>query len=150
MVAERNASAGPAGTVLAFDYGTQRIGIAVGETATAVAHPLTTLARRQARTPFERIAALISEWHPTLLLVGLPTHADGTPHAMTAQSRRFAEELRGRFALPVAFADERFTTKHALSALRESGASRRARDDARDSVAAQIILQAYLDARRAA
>ncbi len=150
MVAEQNAAAGPAGTVLAFDYGTQRIGVAVGETATGVAHPLTTLAVRQADTPFERIAALIAEWHPALLLVGLPTHADGTSHAMTARSRRFAEELRGRFALPIAFADERFTTKHALCALRESGASRRARDDARDSVAAQIMLQAYLDARPAA
>lgn len=150
MTVKRSASGGPAGTVLAFDYGTQRIGVAVGETATAVAHPLVTLARRQTGPPFERIAALVDEWHPALLLVGLPTHADGTPHAMTARARRFGEELRRRFAVPVAFADERFTTRHALSALRESGASRRARDAARDSVAAQIVLQAYLDARHAA
>ncbi|HUH93225.1 MAG TPA: Holliday junction resolvase RuvX [Casimicrobiaceae bacterium] len=150
MTVERSASAAPAGTVLAFDYGTQRIGVAVGETATAVAHPLVTLARRQANALFERIAALVSEWHPALLLVGLPTHADGTPHAMTARARRFGEELRRRFAVPVAFADERFTTRNALSALRESGASPRARADARDSVAAQIMLQAYLDDRHAA
>jgi putative pre-16S rRNA nuclease len=146
----RGASAGPAGTVLAFDYGSQRIGVAVGETATAVAHPLTTLTRRQGNTPFERIAALLSEWRPALLLVGLPTHADGTPHAMTARARRFAEELRRRFAVPVAFADERFTTRYAVSALRESGAAPSARDHARDSVAAQIMLQAYLDGCHAA
>lgn len=150
MAVKRTASAAPAGTVLAFDYGTQRIGVAVGETATAVAHPLTTLVHRHSHAPFERIAALVTEWRPALLLVGLPTHADGTPHAMTARARRFAEELRRRFAVPVAFADERFTTQHARSALRESGASPRARDDARDSVAAQIMLQAYLDACHAA
>jgi putative Holliday junction resolvase len=85
-----------------------------------------------------------------LLLVGLPTHADGTPHAMTDRARRFAVELRGRFPVPVAFADERFTTKHALSKLREAGASSRAREAARDSLSAQIMLQAYLDARVAA
>jgi len=139
------ASAAPAGTVLAFDFGTRRIGMAVGETSLRVAHPLATLANRGERH-FDAIAALIEEWRPSLLLVGLPTHADGTPHVMTARARRFGAELSRRFKLPVAFGDERFTTREASSLTRGSGAKAR---DQRDSVAAQVLLQAYLDQRHA-
>jgi len=137
------ASAAPAGTVLAFDYGAKRIGVAVGETATGIAHPLVTLANRDAT--LDEIAALIAEWRPALLLVGLPTHADGTAHAMTARARRFASRLHARFALPVALADERFTTREATSALRDASDSASVRKGARDAVAAQVLLQAYLD-----
>src|SRR5215813_3158104 len=139
------ASAAPAGTVLAFDFGTRRIGVAVGETAVGVAHPLATLANRD--PTLDEIAALVAEWRPVLLLVGLPTHADGTPHAMTAKARRFAARLRARFALPVALSDERFTTREASSSLREASGSATKRKAARDAVAAQILLQAYLDQR---
>jgi putative Holliday junction resolvase len=141
------ASAAPAGTVLAFDFGTQRIGVAVGETSLGLAHPLATLTNRGSQH-FDVIAELIAEWRPMLLLVGLPTHADGTPHVMTARSRRFAGQLRRRFALPVAFGDERFTTREALS--RSRGVSARARNDMHDSLAAQVLLQAYLDEHHAA
>jgi putative Holliday junction resolvase len=141
------ASAVPAGTVLAFDFGTRRIGVAVGETKVGVAHPLATLANRD--TTLNEIAALVAEWRPALLLVGLPTHADGTPHAMTSRARRFAAGLRARFALPVALSDERFTTREASSALREASGSASRRKAARDAVAAQILLQAYLDRRAA-
>jgi putative pre-16S rRNA nuclease len=150
MAARRIASAAPAGSVLAFDFGTQRIGVAVGETKVGVAHPLTTLTNRGGSEHFADIAALIAEWHPVLLLVGLPTHADGTPHAMTARSRRFAEQLRGRFALPVDFGDERFTTQAAALALRGATARARDRKSIRDQVAAQLLLQAYFDAHVAA
>ena len=141
------ASAAPAGTVLAFDFGTRRIGVAVGETSLGVAHPLTTLANRGAQH-FDAIANLIALWRPALLLVGLPTHADGTPHVMTARSRRFAAELQRRFGLPVAFGDERFTTREAASLSR--GESAQARRNMRDSLAAQVLLQAYLDDLHAA
>jgi putative Holliday junction resolvase len=137
------ASATPAGTVLAFDFGARRIGVAVGETAIGVAHPLTTLANRDAI--LDDIAALVAEWRPALLLVGLPTHADGTPHGMTARARRFASRLRERFILPVSLADERFTTREATSVLRDASGSASVRKVARDAVAAQIMLQAYLD-----
>jgi putative Holliday junction resolvase len=150
MAVRQIASAAPAGTVLAFDFGTRRIGVAVGEADVRLAHPLVTLDHGRGDEHFDSIAALIAEWRPVLLLVGLPTHADGTPHAMTDRTRRFAARLRSRFALPVAFADERFSTREASSALRDANASRRARKDARDAVAAQVLLQAYLDdARRA-
>ena len=150
MAVRRMASATPAGTVLGFDFGTERIGVAVGETQVGVAHPLTTLVNRRGNEHFADIAVLIAEWRPVLLLVGLPTHADATPHAMTARARRFAEQLRGRFALPVEFGDERFTTREAALALRDTTARGRNRDSVRDQVAAQILLQAYLDAHVAA
>ena len=142
-------SAAPAGTVLAFDFGTERIGVAVGETELGVAHPLATVSNRAGVERFRAIEALIAQWRPALLLVGLPTHADGTPHTMTARARRFARQLEGRFTLPVAFTDERFTTRAASSALRDAATRARDRKAVRDSVAAQLILQDYLDRRLA-
>ncbi len=148
-MAVTKASAAPAGTVLAFDFGTERIGVAVGETELGVAHPLAIVSNRAGAERFRAIDALIAEWRPALLLVGLPVRADGTPHEMTARARRFARQLEGRFALPVAFCDERFTTRAASSALREAATRARDRKAVRDSVAAQLILQDYLDERRA-
>jgi putative Holliday junction resolvase len=137
----------PDATVLAFDFGTRRIGVAVGNTLTRVAHPLSTIeAGLTARFP--AIAALIDEWRPQQLVVGLPVHADGTPHAMTRSAQRFAADLAEHFKLPVALVDERWTTEAAQGELR---AARRGRDGRamRDQVAAQLILQAYFDERRA-
>jgi putative Holliday junction resolvase len=135
--------------VLAFDFGTQRIGVAVGETGIGVAHPLATIAAKSGRERFEAIRALVEEWQPVLLVVGLPTHADGTAHAMTARALRFARQLEGRFGLPVTFCDERFTTHEAELALRGAGVRGRAGKTVRDQVAAQLILQSYLDQRLA-
>jgi putative Holliday junction resolvase len=142
-------SAAPAGTVLAFDFGTRRIGVAIGETAIGVAHPLATVAAKSGRERFEAIGALIEEWRPVLLVVGLPTHADGTSHVMTARALRFARQLEGRFGLPVTCCDERFTTYDAELALRGAGVRGRAAKTVRDQVAAQLILQSYLDQRLA-
>ena len=143
------ASAAPAGTVLAFDFGTQRIGVAIGETGIGVAHPLTTIGVKAERERFEAIRALLEEWRPVLCVVGLPTHADGTAHAMTARAMRFARQLENRFGVPVVCCDERFTTRAAAEALRGTGARGRTRKAVRDQVAAQLILQAYLDQRLA-
>ena len=139
----------PAGTVLAFDFGIRRIGVAVGETSTGIAHPLATISNPAGARRFEAIGSLIEEWRPALLVVGLPTHADGTAHAMTVRARRFARQLEDRFRLPVDSCDERFTTQAASLALRGAGVRGRARKTARDQVAAQLILQAYLDQHRA-
>ena len=92
-------SAVQAGTILAFDFGTRRIGVAVGEAATGMAHPLTTIASERKADRYGAIGKLIDEWHPALLLIGLPTHADGSEHAMTASARRFARSLEGRFGI---------------------------------------------------
>lgn len=140
-------SASRAGTILAFDFGTRRIGVAVGETALGLAHPLATIAADDDDARLAAIAALIGEWQPAQLVVGLPTHADGTPHRMTARAREFARRLESRFRLAVELVDERFTTEAASSSLFEAGVAGRAQKPARDQIAAQIILQAYLDQR---
>lgn len=132
-------------TVLAFDFGTRRIGVAVGNTMLRVARPLTTIAAEANAARFAALAALIDEWQPDLLVVGRPVHADGTPHEMTARAERFARQLEGRFGLEVAYADERRTTEHAESALAEAGVRASDRRAKRDEVAAQLILQAWFD-----
>jgi len=135
-------------TVLAFDFGTRRIGVAVGNTLPRVAHPLPTIATGRDEERFAAIAALLGQWQPGMLVVGIPVHADGAAHAMTARARRFAQQLSGRFRLPVELADERWTTQLAESALAEAGAGGRKGRAVRDQVAAQIILQGWFDERR--
>ena len=131
-------------TVLAFDFGTRRIGVAVGNTLTRAAQPLMTIDGQPDETRDAGIAALLAEWQPDVIVVGIPVHADGTPHAMTAQAERFATWLSDRFGIAVARADERYTTQAAQAALDEAGAGRRGRVQ-RDQVAAQFILQGWLD-----
>ena len=132
-------------TVLAFDFGTRRIGVAVGNVMLGVARPLPTIAQDANATRFAAVAALIEEWQPDLLVVGLPVHDDGTPHEMTARAERFARQLEGRFGLPVARVDERYTTESAESALVAAGVRARERKAVRDGVAAQLILQSWFD-----
>jgi len=134
-----------AATVLAFDYGTRRIGVAVGNTLMRKAHPLTTIAGEANAARFAAIAALIGEWRPEALVVGRPLHADGAAHGMTADAERFARRLEGRFGLPVARVDERYTTQDAEAALVANGVAPRARKAVRDQVAAQLILQSWFD-----
>ena len=142
------AATSPDATVLAFDFGTQRIGVAVGNTLTRMAHPLTTIHGEGNDERFAAIAALVAEWQPGTLVVGLPTHADGSAHAMTQRAQRFARQLDGRFGLPVALVDERWTTQAAQAAQEAAGGSgntgRRGRAD-RVQVAAQLILQSWFD-----
>lgn len=147
MAATSPPPASRAGTILAFDFGTRRIGVAVGETSLGFAHPLATIAADNDEARLAAVAALVGEWQPSLLVVGLPTHADGTPHEMTARARSFARQLEARFRLDIAFIDERYTTEAAAAALAGAGVGTRAHKAVRDQVAAQIILQAYLDQR---
>ena len=133
------------GTILAFDFGDKRIGVAVGETQLALAHPLTTIAALQTNIRFDAIARLIDEWQPRLLVVGLPVHMDDTEHALTARARRFGRQLEGRFNLPVAMVDERLSTFEAAALLHAAGVDAKRQKPVRDQVAAQTILQAYFD-----
>ena len=135
----------PDATVLAFDFGTRRIGVAVGNTLIRVAHPLATLERNPAGGHWTAIGGLVDEWRPARLVVGLPVHADGTEHPMTARARSFAAELLRRFALPVVFADERHSSEVARDTLARIGRGGRADRPLRDRVAAQIVLQAWFD-----
>jgi putative Holliday junction resolvase len=104
-----------AGSVLAFDFGTKRIGIAIGTQLdggrAASARPLATVDAESSDARFAAIGALIADWQPVRLLVGRPLNDDGTPHEMTARCERFANQLRGRFRLPVDEVDERFSPR---------------------------------------
>ena len=133
------------GTILAFDFGERRIGVATGETLLASAHPLTVIDAASNDDRFAAIARLIAEWQPERLVVGLPVHADGTPHEMTRLATKFGERLARRFALPVSFADERLTSRDAESRLRETGRDTRAARPLLDAVAAQLILQTWFE-----
>ena len=133
------------GTLLAFDFGEKRIGVAVGEALLQQSHPLTVINAEANAERFAAIAALIAEWQPVLLVVGLPLSMDGGAHSMTARCIRFANQLQGRFALPVAFADERLTSVDAEERLRETGHTARSARPHLDAVAAQLILQRYFD-----
>ena len=137
------------GTLLGFDFGLARIGIATGELETGQASALTTLHDESNDARFKAIAHLIAEWRPVALIVGIPTHADGTEHELTTRCRRFANQLHGRFSLPVFHADERMSSLAAESALSSAGLKGwRERKAVLDAAAAQIILQTFLDARR--
>ncbi len=132
-----------AGTVLAFDFGTQRIGVAIGEGLLGQARALTTIESPANDARFTAIGKLIAEWQPARLVVGLPLALDGTEHEMTARSRRFAHQLEGRYRLPVELVDERLTSVEAERGLkpgRDKAAKARI-----DAEAARIILQDWFE-----
>jgi putative Holliday junction resolvase len=133
------------GSVLAFDFGLKRIGIAIGDWENRLAHPLETLSGEDNDARFGRIGTLIQEWRAVQLVCGLPFSMDGTEHDMTRRARRFANQLNGRFSLPVALVDERLTSFDADLRLREAGVKGSARKGLDDAVAAQQILQDYFD-----
>jgi putative holliday junction resolvase len=139
-------------TLLGFDFGEARIGVAVGETETGLAQPLITVAAQANAERFGAIEKLIDEWRPTQLIVGLPLSMDGAEQPMSARCRRFANQLHGRFGLPVALFDERLSSAEAEDLLRDAaqaGSARmrdwRTRKLHLDALAAQRILQSYLD-----
>jgi len=122
--------------VLGFDFGIKRIGIAMGNTLTGQAQPLRIIAAIDNATRFKIIEELIAEWQPARLVVGEPRHPDGAEHDMTLRSRRFANQLHGRFNLPVELVDERYS----------SAVLQARRGEKIDDKAAAIILQQYFDA----
>lgn len=135
----------PVGSLLAFDFGVKRIGVAVGESLVGTARELTTLTAVDNAQRFADIEKLIREWQPVCLVVGLPLAPDGSEHDMSSRARRFANQLHGRFGLPVALVDERFTSLEAEDELRRRGMDWKKRKPLLDAGAARIILQSYFD-----
>lgn len=136
----------PPRTILAFDFGLRRIGVAVGQDVTGSASPLGVIANRESGADHDAIAALIREWRPATLVVGMPAHADGSPSDMQAPVRAFIAELE-RYALPIATVDERYTSVEAERVLKEaraSGSRGRISKDEIDSAAAVFIAERYL------
>lgn len=140
-------SGADAGSVLAFDFGEKRVGVAVGDFELRIAHPLTTIDDEDNASRFAAIGALVQEWQPVRFVVGLPSHADGTEHEVSRLARRFAQRLEGRFGIPVSLVDERLTSVAAESRLRESGSRAHRIASAIDAAAAQEILQSYFDTK---
>ena len=130
-------------TLIAFDFGEKRIGIAIGQTVTRTATPLETVPARGTKPDWNAIDRLIDTWKPDALVVGLPLNMDGTDQGITVQARRFANRLHARSGLPVHLADERLSTREAWTRLIESGSRR----DDPDPVAAQIILEGWFAER---
>ncbi|OYY55452.1 MAG: Holliday junction resolvase RuvX, partial [Polynucleobacter sp. 24-46-87] len=97
-------------TVMAFDYGTRRIGVAIGNTLSKSGQALKTIEESSEDIRFRAIELLIKEWQPNQLVVGLPCHPDGAEHEMSAKARRFGNQLHGRFGVPVDWVDERYSS----------------------------------------
>ena len=135
----------PDGTLLAFDFGVKRIGVAIGEAQLGQARALTSICAEDNAARFAAIGKLIAEWQPVRLVVGLPRALDGSEHAMTARCRRFAQQLEGRFKLPATLVDERLSSAEAEARLTESAVHWQARKQRVDALAAEIILQDYFD-----
>lgn len=122
-------------TIFAFDFGVKRIGVAMGNTMLRQAEPFKVINAIDNATRFADIQKMLDEWKPARLVVGLPVHPDGAEHEMTARARKFANQLHGRFGLPVELVDERYSSA-VISAKR---------GEVIDDRAAAIILQQYFD-----
>ncbi len=132
-------------TLLGFDYGLKNIGVAVGQELTQTANPLTVIKARDGIPNWDDLEALITEWQPELLIVGLPLNMDGTEQKMTAAARKFGNRLNGRFQVAVEWQDERLSTFEALEQLGiRSKLQAKNRDDV-DRISAQLILQSWLN-----
>jgi putative Holliday junction resolvase len=142
--------------VLGFDFGSRRIGLAIGNGITGRARPLGVV-EAEGAARWLQLGAAIAEWRPGQLVVGIARHPDGAPHAMTARCERFARQLEGRFGLPVARVDERYSSVEAQSLAASAGHGSRGRDRGRDrddglgaaaridDLAAAVILQQWFD-----
>lgn len=136
-----SAPAGAPLTVIGFDYGRRRIGVAIGQTVTGTASPLTTLPAHEGQPDWTRLRALLDEWRPDCAVVGLPVTADGAPHPLAEAIARFGRRLHGRFGLAVEYIDETLSS-HEAAALG-------GRDAALDALAAQLLLETWLTERAA-
>jgi len=136
--------------VLGLDVGDRRIGVAMSDPLGLTAQPLTVIQRRTPTADADTIRAFIEQHGVTTIVVGLPLSLDGTRGPQAKKVQGFIDTLRRRIALPVEWVDERLTTVQGTRALREGGASRAQRKQAIDRIAAQLILQQFLDTRRVA
>ena len=130
--------------LLGFDFGMKRIGVAVGQTVTKTARPLTTLKANQGEPQWDSVSQLVKTWQPDAFVVGIPLNMDGTEQPLTELTRGFAKKLHVRFNLPVYEMDERLSTKDSRERLFAEGGYQALSDGQVDRVAAQLILQNWL------
>jgi putative holliday junction resolvase len=134
--------------ILSLDFGSKTIGLAVSDPLGITAQGLPTLRRKNRRTDFAALGALIGKYEIAEIVLGLPLHMSGRAGVQAERAQQFAEELRKRFALPVHLWDERLTSAEANRVLRESEMSIRRRGEVVDQLAAVLILQSFLESRR--
>ena len=132
-------------TLLGFDYGTKSIGVAVGQQITGSARPLLALKANEGVPNWDQIEALLKEWQPDLLVVGLPLNMDGTEQDISRRARKFANRLHGRFGIKVELQDERLTTTDARARLFDAGGYKPLGKGAVDAVSAQLILESWME-----
>lgn len=130
--------------LLGFDYGTKQIGVAVGQLITGQARELCILKAQNGVPDWQKVEALIREWQPDAIVVGLPLNMDGTPSAMSERAEKFARRLNGRFNLPVHMQDERLTTYEAKGQRLSEGQRGSYRDNPVDALAAALLLESWL------
>jgi len=132
------------GTLIGFDFGSRRIGVAVGETTTRIASPLGAIDAEANEARFEAIGRIVAEWHPAGFVVGLPRHSDGSEHAVARLAEKFGRRLEARYNVPVMYVDETLTSAEAEASLKHTRTRAGTRSDV-DALAATLILQSYLD-----
>jgi putative Holliday junction resolvase len=128
--------------LIGFDYGSKRIGVAVGQNFTASAHPLAIVRVKNQQIDWRYISALIQEWQPEALIVGLPKHADGSECSTTIAAQNFAQQLEKRYKLPVHHIDERLSSVAAAERISDKDGKKNGEANL-DAVAAQIILETW-------
>jgi putative Holliday junction resolvase len=133
------------GTLIGFDFGSRRIGVAVGETSTRIASPLGAIEGEANEARFEAIGRIVQEWKPVGFVVGRPPHhPDGTEHAVARLAEKFGRRLEARYNVPVRYVDETLTSAEAESSLRQTRTRPGSKSDV-DALAATLILQSFLD-----
>ncbi|MDR3490494.1 MAG: Holliday junction resolvase RuvX [Gammaproteobacteria bacterium] len=135
----------PPEIVLGFDYGTKRIGVAVGQTVTQTARPLTMINAVNGMPQWDDIKKIIAAWHPDAIVVGIPYNMDGSEQPLTQAAKQFAESLKEKYELPVHGIDERLSSVAAKDKVFTDGGYKALKKTQIDSVAAQLILQNWLD-----
>lgn len=130
--------------LIAFDYGLKNIGVASGQTLLGTATPHAPLKARDGIPDWKQLGALLAEWRPELVLVGLPLNMDGTESELSTRARKFANRLAGRFGVKVELVDERLSSFEAKGEVMARGGSRDYGKNPVDSIAARIILETYL------
>ena len=135
-------------TLLAFDYGTKNIGVAVGQTLTGSANPLPPLKAKDGIPDWTHIEKLLREWQPELVIVGLPLNMDDSESELSTRARKFANRLHGRFGIKVEMVDERLTSFAAKGEVIAQGGSRDYKNNPVDSIAARLLLEGWLEKTR--
>lgn len=138
----------PSGTVLALDYGLKRVGVAVGDLARGIAHPLDTIAFEDNRRRVDAIAALVQEWQPVRLIMGMPGGREGPAHPLRATIERFARRVQARCGVPVEMIDEQLTSWAASRTLSRAGVRAKSQKGRIDALAACAILQTWFEDKR--